>query len=184
MRAAISKWITYPVLTVLAATVARGNDEAGQQQQSKTSGQTTSQSEIRYSKLKDAKVSSSAGEKLGDVEDLLIDPNTGKIDFVVLGRGGLLGMGEKRAPVPWQAVNLQSEKQFTLNVDKSKLKSAPTINKDYSELASQDYAVTIYRFYEIPVGGGESPGGSQQGQGQPSEGQKSPSDSSSQSNQR
>jgi sporulation protein YlmC with PRC-barrel domain len=178
MKAANCKCIILSTATLLAATLAWGNDQASQQQ-SQTSGQASSGSEIRFSKLKDATVTSSAGESLGKVEDLLINPTSGKIEFVILGNGGFLGMGEKRIPVPWQAVNVQSEKQFTLNVDKNKLKSAPTLSKNYPELASPDYTVTIYRFYEIPLGGAEGLGGSQQGPGQSSGNQDSSSGSSS-----
>lgn len=178
MKAAASKYVIFSTVTLLAATLAQASDNKGQQQ-SQTSGQTNIQSEVRLSQLKDAKASSSAGESLGDVEDLLINPRNGKIDFVILGRGGLLGLGEKRVPVPWKAINLQSEKQFTLNVDKNKLKSAPTLNKNYSELDNPDYTVTIYRFYEIPMGSAQTPGGSQQGQGQSSGTQNSQSGSGS-----
>lgn len=110
---------------------------------------------------------SKSGEDLGKMEDLLINPQTGKIQYVVLGRGGVLGMGEKLVPVPWQAVNVSSEKEFTINVDKKKLKSAPTVDKNYSQLDQPDYYVTIYRFYEIPenTGGAEGPSGSQSGSG-------------------
>jgi sporulation protein YlmC with PRC-barrel domain len=180
MKTARFNWVVLSAVTVLAVSAAQGQDETSQPQ-SQTSGQTTTQGDIRYSKLKDAKITTSAGESLGDVEDLLINPTSGKIDFVVLGKGGFLGLGEKRVPVPWNAISLKTEKQFTLNVDKNKLKSAPTLDKDYSELASPDYTVTIYRFYEIPVGGSEGPGSSQQGQGQSpdSKGSSSTPDSSS-----
>ncbi|HSU54324.1 MAG TPA: PRC-barrel domain-containing protein, partial [Candidatus Dormibacteraeota bacterium] len=139
------------------------NESSSSSSISGTSG-TTSQ-EIQYSKLKDANIATKSGENLGQMEDLLINPRTGKVDYVVLGEGGILGLGEKRVPIPWKAVNISSEKQFTINVDKHKMKSAPTLSKNYSELDQPDYYVTIYRFYEIPVesGAAQSPEGAQSG---------------------
>ncbi|HWI57308.1 MAG TPA: PRC-barrel domain-containing protein [Bacillota bacterium] len=128
-----------------------------------------SATDIRLSKLKGAEVKSNAGETLGKMEDLVIDPQTGKIRFAILGRGGVLGMGAKHVPVPWQAVTVQSEKQFTLNVDKQKLQTAPTVKSDYSDLQNPEYVVNVYKFYEIqPAIGapGETPGGMGTGTGQ------------------
>jgi sporulation protein YlmC with PRC-barrel domain len=153
-------------LSTLAASVAVQPVIASDSTQDQTAGR-RSESEVRFSKLMDANVASKSGENLGQLEDLIIDPQTGEIKYAILGRGGLLGIGEKYVPVPWKAIQVSSEKQFTLNVDKSKLKSAPTTDKSYSSLEQPGYDVTIYRFFEIPMGTGaaEAPGGSQQGQG-------------------
>lgn len=159
-------------VAALSVGVARANDEdqSGHWKHEKNTekSSSTQASEVRLSKLMDADIKSKSDEDLGKLEDLMINPNTGKIDFAVIGRGGFLGLGEKLVPVPWQAVTVQSEKQFTLNVDKQKLQSAPTIDKKYSAFEQPDYAVTIYRFYSIPVGTGETPGGTEQGQSQQS----------------
>jgi sporulation protein YlmC with PRC-barrel domain len=112
-------------------------------------------------KILHADVKSKDGQALGGVEDILLNPNTGKIDFVVLGQGGVLGIGEDRIPVPWKAVSTESDGTLLINKDKAQLKSAPSLKKDYSNLEQPDYTVTVYEFYEVPVnaGGSESPGG-------------------------
>lgn len=158
---------TIVALASLQSLYASDQTSASQQSSTSTDSTGSSPQDVRFSKLKDANIVSSSGESLGKMEDLIINQKTGNIDYVILGRGGLLGMGEKRVPVPWKAVHVSSEKQFTINVDKNKLKSAPTVGKDYSELNQPDYYVTIYRFYEIPVesGSANSPGGSQSGAG-------------------
>ena len=120
-------------------------------------------SELRLSQLQGATAKSKDGKNLGAVEDVLFDQN-GKITFLILGKGGFLGMGEKRVPVPWQALNVQSEKDYVINIDQEKWKSAPTLNKDqYTDLHNSDYVSRIYRFYTLEPATGMGAPGSDQG---------------------
>ena len=57
-------------------------------------------------------------EDLGDIKEIMLDTNTGKVSYAVLSYGGFLGMGEKLFAVPWEALKLDTEnKRFVLNVD-------------------------------------------------------------------
>jgi sporulation protein YlmC with PRC-barrel domain len=56
--------------------------------------------EWRASKLKGVYVYNSANEKIGDINELLID-SSGKIEAAVVGVGGFLGMGEHDVAVPF-----------------------------------------------------------------------------------
>lgn len=102
----------------------------------------------RISQVIGAKVESQNNESLGKIHELVVQ--NGQIQFAVLGVGGVLGIGEKLAPVPWKALNYSGEKEFTLNVDKQKLQSAPTIQKDqWSQLESPSYTSQLYSFYGV-----------------------------------
>src|SRR4029077_5697032 len=139
MKATRLELITLCMVTALGAqlSLAQQSDQtpsqsSGLNSSSQTSGSTAGG--IPLSKLKGATVKSNNGDKLGKVEDIIIDPQTGKATFAIIGKGGVLNLGEKRMPVPWQALTIDSQKQFTLNMDKEKLRSAPTVNSDYSDL--------------------------------------------------
>jgi sporulation protein YlmC with PRC-barrel domain len=54
----------------------------------------------RASKLKGVNVYNNSNEKIGDIEELMLD-NTGRIVAVVIGVGGFLGMGEHNVAVPF-----------------------------------------------------------------------------------
>lgn len=157
-------------ITFLAAALAFGTCAVTADDKSSISEQDAKNSHVssvRLSKLMDANIQSNSGEDLGKLEDVVVDPRSGQIKFAVLGRGGFLGLGEKLVPVPWKAIQVKSEKQFTLNVDKEKLKTAPTTDKEYSRLIDPGYTVTIYRFFAVPadagMGGADDPSGLQQG---------------------
>lgn len=88
-------------------------------------------------------------EDLGEVEDLMIDTKTGRIGYAVLGFGGVMGMGEKLFAVPWQALNYNNQaKQFVLDVDKDKLKTAPGFDKDnWPDMTDVRWSKDIHTFY-------------------------------------
>ena len=65
-------------------------------------------------------------EDLGDIKEIMLDTNTGKVSYAVLSYGGFLGMGEKLFAVPWEALKLDTEnKRFVLNVDSEKVRISP-----------------------------------------------------------
>jgi len=79
------------------------------------------------SKIVGADVYSTAGEKLGDVNDLIID-GSGKITGVVVGVGGFLGVGEKNVALAWDAVTVGSDDKgkprFSVHVTRKTLDEA------------------------------------------------------------
>jgi len=70
-------------------------------------------------------------ENLGDIKEIMLDMETGKIAYAVLSYGGLLGVGEKLFAVPWGALTLDTvNERFILNVEKAKLDVAPGFDSD------------------------------------------------------
>ena len=172
--------------TALCAQLSTAQQTDQTQSRTGRASQAGNVSSLHASKLIGAEVKSNNGEKLGKLEDIVIDAQTGRATFAVIGKGGVLKLGEKRLPVPWQALRIDSEKQVTLlNADKDKLASAPTMQSDtFSDLDNQDFVVVVYKFYEIPVpaaGAGETPGGSQSNSSQSNDTQPGSSTSQPQS---
>jgi sporulation protein YlmC with PRC-barrel domain len=89
------------------------------------------------------------GENLGEITDIMLDVEGGRIAYAVLSFGGFLGMGDKLYAVPWQALELDADnKRFILNVEKDRLKQAPGFDKDHwPSMADPTFASQIYSFY-------------------------------------
>lgn len=99
-------------------------------------------------------VVNAAGEDLGDIKEIMLDMSTGQVAYAVLSFGGFLGMGEKLFAVPWQALHLDTaNKQFVLNIEKERLKTAPGFNKDaWPDMGDVGWANQIHSFYGTDIG--------------------------------
>ncbi len=89
------------------------------------------------------------GESLGDIKDIVIDTNSGRINYAVLSFGGFLGIGDKYFAMPWEAFTInQEDEKFMLNVDKEKLEDAPGFDKDnWPTNSNHDYLTSVYKHY-------------------------------------
>jgi sporulation protein YlmC with PRC-barrel domain len=116
------------------------------------SGHTTA---IRASKVQGTTVYSTSGEKIGHVEDVILDKQSDRILFAALGFGGVLGMGEKYAPVPWSVLDYDEEKGgYVVPLSEDQIKQAPAY--ELSELVRGDGAGAssirqrTYDYYKVP----------------------------------
>ena len=66
------------------------------------------------------------GEKLGSVEDVMIDKVSGRIAYAVLGFGGFLGIGNKHHPLPWGTLKYDTAMGgYVVSLDRQVLEGGP-----------------------------------------------------------
>jgi len=109
----------------------------------------TTQRVLPASTLKGEDVVNAKKEKLGTIEDLVVDLDKGYIAYAVLSFGGFLGMGDKLFAIPWGALKVDThEKRLVLDVKKEVLERAPGFNKDsWPDMADQAWGSKIYSYY-------------------------------------
>lgn len=72
------------------------------------------------------------GVDLGRIEDLVIDVESGRINYAVLSFGGFLGLSGRLFAVPWEALERDAESEtFILDVEKAALADAPLYESEY-----------------------------------------------------
>lgn len=84
----------------------------------------------RASDLMNASVSNKADENLGDIDELAIDPDTNRVVYGVLRRGGFLGMGESRYAIPCSELSPLRNGHIVLDLDESRLESFSRFDND------------------------------------------------------
>jgi sporulation protein YlmC with PRC-barrel domain len=94
------------------------------------------------------KVENFQGENLGDIRDIMLNLNTGCIEYVVLEFGGFLGIGEKLFAVPFNALTLHADRQlFLINKNKQTLKDAPGFDKDHWPETNDRHFQDVNRYW-------------------------------------
>jgi sporulation protein YlmC with PRC-barrel domain len=127
-------------------------DTATQPERMSESASTTDRV-YRASQLIGATVSNAQGEKLGQIEDVVIDPVDADVAYAVLSFGGFLGMGEKYFAIPWNALTINTDAEgeldyLVLGVDKDTLQNAPGFDKsNWPNMASLRWGEEIHAYY-------------------------------------
>ncbi|MEI9992900.1 MAG: PRC-barrel domain-containing protein [Rhizomicrobium sp.] len=84
-------------------------------------------SAILASKVKGTNVYDQSGDKIGHVEDIVLDKQSDRIMFAALGQGGVLGLGEKFFPVPWSMLGYSKDMGgYVVPVAQDVISKAPT----------------------------------------------------------
>lgn len=111
---------------------------------------TTSHDMISSDRVEGTSVYNGAGEKLGSVDDLVIDKQSGQVRYAVLEFGGFLGMGTDRYPLPWNMLKYDTSKEgYVVPLDKAKLENAPRYVQGDRPAYTTDYGKRVNGYYGI-----------------------------------
>ena len=111
---------------------------------------TVSHDVISSDEVEGTKVYNTAGEKLGSVDDLMIDKVSGQIRYAVLEFGGFLGMGTDRYPLPWNMLKYDTAKEgYVVPLDKDKLESAPRYAETEVPDYNDEYGKRVNNYYGV-----------------------------------
>ena len=88
-------------------------------------------------------------ENIGEIKDLMINPNNSEIVYAVLAFGGFLGIGSKLFAIPLEALTFSdTDETIRLDVTKEKLENAPSFDDDnWPMTADNDFLDSVYGHY-------------------------------------
>ena len=102
-------------------------------------------------KLMGSTVQNLQNERIGSVEDVLVDIESGRLLAVVVSSGGFLGMGDDLSAVPPTALRRGSAAQtYQLDATKEQLTASPHFKRtEWPDFAQPTYSSTVYRAYRV-----------------------------------
>lgn len=115
----------------------------------------------KVSDITGATVMNRQGEDLGTVHDLIVSED-GRVKYMILSHGGVLGVGDKLIPVPWRAVSAGTkENTFLIDMDKDKLANAPSFDRNnWPNFADPGYGERVFSYYGLSSTRGTDAGNS------------------------
>jgi len=120
-----------------------------------TTAETTSRREtfnlIGSDKVEGTAVYRSNGEKVGQIERLMIDKLSGKVGYAVMSFGGFMGIGEDYYPLPWSVLTFNPRLDgYEVNISEQQLRGAPKYGRhetwDWSDPAR---GRKVYDYYGV-----------------------------------
>jgi len=90
-------------------------------------------------------------EKVGSIERVMINKQSGRVAYAVLSFGGFLGMGEDHYPVPWSSLTYDRRLGgYKTSISKDKLKGAPKYSGSDWDWQDSARGRKVYDYYNQP----------------------------------
>lgn len=106
---------------------------------------------ISADKVNGTNVYSQTGDKIGHVEDVMLNKRTGNVAYAIMAFGGFLGIGERYHPLPWSVLKYDTDKEgYVVPLDKARLENAPSYSEQ--ELGADDrrWREPVSTYYNVP----------------------------------
>jgi len=108
-----------------------------------------SNSPVKASSIIGTKVVNPKAESLGDIKEIVIDPSTGRVAYVVVSFGGFLSMGEKLFAIPFSSFEYNlANNEYVLHVPKERLENAPGFDAEHwPSMSDEKWNRDVYKYY-------------------------------------
>ena len=120
-------------------------------EENRRSGESSSRPLISSNRVEGTEVYGADQEHIGEIQHLMIDKVSGQVAYAVMSFGGILGMGKKSYPLPWNMLKYDTELDgYRTEIVKEQLEDAPEYNEeDFSdEDFSQNWAERFGRQFD------------------------------------
>lgn len=113
--------------------------------------ETRDQSVIESDRVEGTKVYGKDGDKIGTVQRILIDKQSGQARDVEISVGSFLGMGGELHSLPWEKLKYDTLLDgYKLDVTEEQLREAPTYGEHERERQlERDYQTQVYSYWVV-----------------------------------
>ena len=90
------------------------------------------------------------GEKLGRIENFMVDKVSGRSEYAVMSFGGFLGMGDDHYPIPWEKLTYDTDQGgYVVDLDRDKLTNSPNYRAGEEPTFDRDYDQRVHDYYGV-----------------------------------
>lgn len=89
------------------------------------------------------------GDKVGEIDHLMIEKRSGVVTYAVMTFGGFLGIGQEEYPIPWKKLRYDTGKDaFVTDIDEEQLKGAPEAPPQWH--ADREWEKRSFDYFAVP----------------------------------
>lgn len=105
---------------------------------------------ISSERVEGTKVYNAAGEKLGTIDEIMIDKRSGQVRYAVLEFGGFLGVGTDRYPLPWSMLKYDTTQEgYVVPLTKDQIEGAPKYSDADTPAYDPEYGRSVNSYYGV-----------------------------------
>jgi hypothetical protein len=105
---------------------------------------------ISSNKVEGTAVYDRQGNKLGEVYNFMVGKRSGRVAYAVLSFGGLMGLGSSHYPLPWNALDYDTEKGgYVVGLTKDQLNDAPSHGAHEDGFAQPGYGRRVTDYWLV-----------------------------------
>lgn len=103
------------------------------------------------SSIRGETVKAQNGESVGEIDRIMLDPSSGRIAYLLLSRGGFLGIGEEWVPVPAQALSWSDrDGAYVMKAGADKLRQRGALQKgDVPTQVRREQLQSLYEAFGV-----------------------------------
>lgn len=91
------------------------------------------------------------GDKIGHVEDVMLNKRTGNVAYAIMAFGGFLGIGERYHPLPWSVLKYDPDMGgYVVPLDRARLESAPSYSEQELGADDRTWREPVSTYYNVP----------------------------------
>ena len=106
---------------------------------------------IGSDKVEGTSVYRSSGEKIGQIERVMLGKRSGQVAFAVMSFGGFLGLGHDHYPIPWARLTYSERLGgYEVNLTDQQLKGAPKYDPASEWKWDRNQDRKVYDYYGVP----------------------------------
>ena len=103
---------------------------------------------VSSSDVNGAPVYSPTGDRLGNIDHLMIDKASGRVAYAVMSFGGFLGIGADHTPLPWGKLTYDIRLDgYVTDITKDQLQAAPEVPADWH--SDRNWARDAHTYYGV-----------------------------------
>lgn len=113
----------------------------------------TSTVPVTARRLLDNRVRDYDGDSIGEVEDFVLDPQRGCVDYAIISFGGFMGLGREYHVIPYQMLQLHPDgRSFATNITRDQLERAPGFDRGNVPAMDEQYLTSVYSYWGLQRG--------------------------------